>query len=146
MPTVTKVAEIMTKNVFSVDIDDTVLKADEIMKSEHIRHVPVMEGKRIVGLINDRKIMEYTLRGIYEHDQNFGDGGFNKIIDFEKIMTPVTHVTYPEDSIAKAVKLMVKYHLDCIPVVNWDMHLEGILTTTDLLLFFHQKMEAGEFA
>ena len=144
MPLLTKVNEIMTKSVFTVDIEDTVLKADEIMKEEKIKHVPVLEGTKIVGIINDRKIMEYSLRQLYDAGQNYGDMGYNKITDFEKLMMPIAHVVYPEDSVAKAVKLMAKHRLDCLPVVDWDMNLEGILTHTDILFFMYNQLTENE--
>lgn len=141
MPSRVKVSEIMTSNVFTVTIEDTVYTAEQLMKEENIKHVPVVEGQKIVGMICLDKIREYTLRNIYERDQNYGEIGFNKIIDYEKIMNPIEHVVYPEDSISKAVKLFAKYKLDCLPVVDWDMNLIGIVTHTDILLFFHNYLE-----
>ncbi|MFW5701762.1 MAG: CBS domain-containing protein, partial [Bacteroidota bacterium] len=44
----------MARNIFAVQIDDTVHEADEIMKRERVRHVPVLEGKKYVGLITER--------------------------------------------------------------------------------------------
>ncbi|MDT3741141.1 MAG: CBS domain-containing protein [Candidatus Kapabacteria bacterium] len=144
MPYKAKVSEIMTSNVFHVSIDDTVHDAELIMKDENVKHIPVLEGRKIVGMICDDKIREYTLRNIYESDQNFGEIGFNKITDFEKIMKEVNHVVYPEDSIAKAVKLFAKYKLDCLPVVDWEMNLVGLVTHTDILLYFHRFLENME--
>ncbi|MCO5249860.1 MAG: CBS domain-containing protein [Candidatus Kapabacteria bacterium] len=140
MPLLRRVSEIMTTNVFNVSIEDTIHDADEIMKREKIRHIPVLEGRKIVGVITDLKIREYSLRNIYDANQNFGENGFNKIIDYAKIMNPITHVIYPEDSVAKAVALMAKYKLDCLPVVDWEMNLLGILTHTDILLFTHSLL------
>ena len=138
MPNVTKVVEIMTKSPFYVDVEDTVRKADDMMKDEKVNQLPVLEGTKIVGMLTDRKLMEYTLRDIYDSGQTYGEAGFNKIIDYEQIMVPITNVLYPEDSIAKAVKLMAKYKMDCVPVVDWEMNLLGILTFTDVLLYMHK--------
>ncbi len=144
MPNITKVSEIMSKHVFYVDVEDTVRKADDIMNDEKVNQLPVVEGTKIVGMITDRKIMEYTLRDIYDAGQTYGEAGFNKIIDYEKIMHPITHVVYPEDSIAKAIKLMAKHKLDCIPVVDWEMNLMGLLTHTDVLLYMHKYLSEEE--
>jgi acetoin utilization protein AcuB len=144
MPNKVKVSEIMTTNVFTVSIENTVYDAEQIMKDEKVRHIPVLEGRKVVGMICDDKIREYSLRKIYESDQNFGEVGFNRIIDYEKIMKEITHVIYPEDSVAKAVKMFAKYKIDCLPVVDWEMNLVGLITNTDLLLFFHQFLEDME--
>lgn len=139
----TAVSEIMTKNPYSVSIDDTVHKADEIMKDENLRHLPVTEGKKFVGLITERKLREYTLRNLYEFDNPEGEKGYNKILDYEKVMKRGCHVIYPEDSVQKVIKLMAKHRFDCIPVVDWDNNLVGMVSFLDLLLFMNAKIEDG---
>lgn len=139
----TKVIDIMTKDPYSVSIDDTVHKADELMKSENLRHLPVVEGSKFVGLITERKLAEYNLRQLYEFDNPDGEESYNTILDFEKVMKRGCHVVYPEDSVQKIINLMAKYRFDCIPVVDWDNNLVGMVSFLDLLLFLNQKIEDG---
>lgn len=139
-----KIADLMNKGVFYVSVNDTIKKADEIMRDEKIKHLPVVEGSKYVGLITERNIMEYTLRHLYDAEDNMGDAAYNQILDFERIITRQQQVIYPEDSVAKAIKLMAKYRLDCLPVVDWQMNLLGIITTTDIMLFVHKLMEEYE--
>ncbi len=139
MPSVTKVGEIMAKEVFSVDIEDTIHKADEIMRNEHIRHVPVLEGTKFVGLITERSLMEYSLRNLYDYEDEFGEMGYNKITDFNHVMTKNVQIIYPEDSVKKAIEIMIKRKVDILPVVDWDKNLVGILSFIDILLFVNQK-------
>lgn len=144
MPNRAQISEIMTTNVFTVSIEDTLKDVEIIMNSEKVRHIPVLERTKIVGMICDDRLREYSLRQIYDSEQNFGEEGFNKIIDFEKVMKEVTHVIYPEDSVAKAVKMFAKYKIDCLPVVDWDMNLVGLVTHTDILLYFNKFLEEIE--
>lgn len=145
MPGITKVNEIMSKDVYSVTMNDTLKHAHELMQNEKLKRLPVLEDKGFIGLITEKKVMEYMLRGIYDPDSTFGEDGFNKLSDFENILQRTSHVVYPEDSVQKAIKLMAKYQLECIPVVDWEMKLVGIITISDILLFIHQKIEDGEF-
>lgn len=137
----TKVADIMTKGVFSVGIDDTIHKADVIMKDEKVRQVPVLENKKFIGLITERSLMEYTLRQLYDFDDEYGEIGHNKITDFRKVMKRNIKMIYPEDSVKKAVEIMAKDKVDCLPVVDWDKNLVGILTFVDILFFLNKKLE-----
>ena len=141
MPYKAKISDIMSTNLFTVGLEDTVHHADEMMKNEKIRHIPVLENRKIIGMLSERKIMEYSLRQIYDPEQTYGDDGFNRIIDYEKIMEPVNHVIYPEDSVAKAVKLMSKHKLDALPVVDWELNIVGIVTQTDIMLYIHKMIE-----
>ncbi len=145
MPGKTKISDIMSKEVFSVTMDDTLKNAHELMEKEKIKKLPVLEGKSFVGVVTEKKVMEYVLRGIYEPENTFGEEGFNKLSDFENILQRTSHVIYPEDSVQKAIKMMAKYQLDFIPVVDWEINLVGIITVTDILLFVHKKIEDGEF-
>jgi CBS domain-containing protein len=140
MPNITKLEDIMTKGVFTVSLYDTVNDADRIMREEKVRHVPVLDGNKLIGLITERTLNEYTLRQIYDFDDNIEDSGKNKIFDFQQVMAKDVHVVYPEDSVKKAVELMVKKKIDCLPVVDWDNNLLGILTIYDILLFLNKKL------
>ncbi len=139
-----KISDIMNKGVFFVDVNETIKKADEIMREEKIKHLPVVEGSKYIGIITERNIMEYTLRNLYDAEDNLGELSQNQILDFQKIITRQEHVIFPEDSVAKAIKLMAKYRLDCLPVVDWQKNLLGIITTTDIMLFVHKLMEEYE--
>lgn len=141
MPIKTKIADIMTKDAFYVEIEDTIHHADEIMKNEKIKQVPVVENGIYAGLITERTLREYSLRELYEFDDAYGEQGYNKITDFQNIIHRQDHVVYPEDSVAKAIKLMAKYHLDCLPVVDWNKKLVGIVSSSDLMLFIHRLIE-----
>ncbi len=142
MPVLTKISEIMSRSFFSVQLDDTVKKADDILKDENIRFLPVLDGKKFLGLITDRKILDYACKHIYEPDSM---DGYNKISDYKHVMEEVSHVLYIEDSIFKAVELFSKYKLDAIPVVDWDYNLEGMLTTHDVLFYFRKKLEEEKY-
>lgn len=143
MPGTAKVADIMTSDVFRVGIHDSLKRADELMKEEKIKHVPVVDGDKYVGLITERTLMEYTLRKLYEFDDAFEDESQNEILDFQQIIQKQDHVIYPEDSAAKAVKLMAKYKVDCLPVVDWEKNLIGLVTSSDILLFINKLFEDG---
>ncbi len=140
MPKGTKIEDIMTKGVFTVQRTDTVRKADEIMKEQKVRHVPVLDEDKFFGLITERTLMEYTLRRIYDFEDNIDDVGLNKISDFSYILDTNVHFVYPEDSVKKAIEIMLKKKIDCLPVVDWNKNLVGILTSPDILLLFLNRL------
>jgi len=140
VPGKTTISEIMTKDLFTVQIDDKVLLADEIMKTQKVKHIPVLEGKKLVGIISDRGLKEYTLKQLYDFEDALPDSARNRIIDFQSIMDKNIRVIYPEDSVQKAVEIMLKKKAGCLPVVDWSKNLVGMLTHTDVLLFLHGKL------
>ncbi len=141
MPIRTNTSEIMTTGVFFVNLDDIVKKADDLMKTEKIRHIPVVDGTKFVGLITERTLMEYSLRQLYDYDSSLSEIAYNKIIDYRSIMAKNVRIIYPEDSVLKAVELMTKYKTDCLPVVDWEHNLKGIITSVDIMLFFYKNLK-----
>lgn len=130
-----KIDSIMTKDVFTVEFDDTINKVDDIMKEENINQVPVLENGKLIGVITDKTLHEYELREIYQSDVPQDEIGYNKISDFRDLFAKNVHIIYPEDSIGKAIEIMTKKHADFLPVVDWDNNLKGIITTLDILLY-----------
>ena len=141
MPQSTKTADIMTADVFYVNYEDTISKAETLMKNENIRHVPVVQDGKYVGMITEGKILEYTIRNLYNRDRLDKDSEGLHISDYKKIMIKNLPFLYPEDSIAKATELMMKKKIDALPVIDWDKNLVGIVTSIDLLLFFNKKLK-----
>jgi acetoin utilization protein AcuB len=143
MPERTEIRTIMTEAVFSVDYYDPISKAENLMKREMIRHIPVTHDRKYVGMITQQKINEYNLKRIYDYDSNEVPDENILISDYRRIFVSDLPLIFPEDSIKKATELMVKHKVDVLPVVDWHKNLVGIITSIDLLLFFH-KMLSGK--
>lgn len=48
----TKVKDVMTKNVITIDVDDTVKDASSCMSNNQIRRIPVIENNKLIGIIS----------------------------------------------------------------------------------------------
>lgn len=141
MPSSTIIADIMSKSVFTVDIHDTVHNADEIMRRENVQQVPVLDNKIFIGLITERTLFEYSLKKIYDYDDEYGELGHNKILDFQEIMTKDLRLLYPEDSVRKALEIFLKKKVHCLPVVDWENNFKGLVTVHDILLFLYDALD-----
>lgn len=60
-PTATHVAEVMSQNPIVISIDDSYEKCIKIMQSEKFRHLPVVEGGRLLGLISFRDLLQVDI-------------------------------------------------------------------------------------
>lgn len=98
----------------------------------------MLDSKKYIGMITDHSIMEFTLKNLYDFDEDFGDSGHNKIRDYQNVMSKDTHMIYPEDSVKKACEIMIKKKVNSLPVVDWEKNLVGLVTKHDLLLFLNK--------
>src|SRR6266542_3146484 len=57
----TPISELMTESVYSVTPDDPIEKCMAIMNDKHVRHLPVMEGGKLVGLVSIRDVLNMII-------------------------------------------------------------------------------------
>lgn len=63
------ISALMTRRVVTCQPDDSLLKVLHLMKEHHIRHVPVVDGNRLVGLLTLRDLVQYRLDRIEKQTQ-----------------------------------------------------------------------------
>ena len=116
---------VMTRNIVVVAPTVTVGTAAIMMKRRHIRHLPVVDGRRLVGILSDRDVL------IHARHTTCGEA-----------MTPAPVTCSPGSSVARVAALLVEHRIDSIPIVDPSGKLVGLVTTTDLLGLLIDRAEA----
>ncbi len=121
------VRDSMVREVITVSPETTAAEALKLCREKGIRHLPVLEGGRIVGLISDRDLRLAT--------PALGDP--NRAAALEKIrigdeMSREITTADPEDPIEHAAMAMHERKIGCLPVVEGD-ELVGIVTASDVM-------------
>jgi CBS domain-containing protein len=127
-----KVKDIMVKEVATLDINDELSLANDIMRLGRIRHLPVVEGSRLVGIISERDLFRSSLA----HALGYGDQASRdlmKTLRIKDIMVSGVITIPPDMELCDATKLMVEEKIGCLPVVE-DNRLVGLITETDILM------------
>jgi acetoin utilization protein AcuB len=119
IPTVQK---FMTYNPITINASKTVAEAQSVMKEKQIRHLPVVEQDKIVGIISDRDV-RLVLSLVQASPQNL------KIKD---IAHSSVYTVHPETPIDQVADEMAAKHYGCA-VVEDNHKLVGIFTTVDAL-------------
>jgi acetoin utilization protein AcuB len=115
-----KIAEIMSQTVHVTGPDLDAESAWRCMQQLHVRHLVVVEGDRVIGLLSERDLG--GRRGDVVRDGR-------RVRD---LMTPDPIVLDPDAEVRAAAELLRGLSLGCFPVVA-GAQLVGILTTSDLL-------------
>lgn len=126
------VGEIMTKNVVTVDMDDTLRTISQIFHAHRFHHLLVTKEKKLVGIISDRdfiKAMSPFLHSLSEREQDRATLNTKA----HRIMTRNPLTATQETSIEQASKLLVKNNISCLPVIDAGGEIEGIVTWKDIL-------------
>lgn len=122
----------MTRDVITVEPSATVADALDIIRSHNIRHLPVLEGSRLVGVVTDRDLRLAV-----------GPGAEPDRVDVSDVMTGSPITTPPSTPIESAARLLIEKRIGCLPVVE-DGELVGILTETDMIRSFVELLAGRE--
>lgn len=112
----------MTISAHAVGNDQMLGSAHALMKQHGIRHLPVMAGGVVIGILSERDILllESLDRGAPQH------------MTVERAMTPDPYIVPPDAPLDEVVAHMVEHHIGSAVVVE-DHRLVGIFTATDAL-------------
>ena len=125
------VGDVMTREVVTLAADEGIALADEVMRLKRIRHVPVVRGKELLGLISHRDLLRAQAKLLLVTSKK-GEGEIYVSVSAEDIMTTDVMTVPPSMRIMEAADLLLNERFGCLPVVE-DEELVGIVTEADLL-------------
>ncbi len=129
----------MSTKLITINKDDPVSLAYELLLANDIRHLPVLSKGKLVGILTDRDLHEAVVPCDSAMDRH---GIYNTLKDItvEKIMTPNPISVSPDLSIEEAAQILVERKIDCLTVKGSKGKLVGIITSTDILRAFIELM------
>ena len=132
-----RVVDVMTTDPLTVTPTETIGQADELMNTNRIRQLPVVEGKELVGIVTDRDIRSF-LSGSLLEDPEAREKALNTKVS--EIMTTEPITVSPEDDLEEVVELLIEEKFGGIPVVDKSAGLVGIVTYMDVLQCFWNRL------
>ncbi len=133
-----KVLELMQASVYTVRPDDMIDRVFFLLHYEKIRHLPVIENKKVVGIVSDRDLYKALgpksrSQGVQEEE---GETALYVIPrKVRSIMRRGVITIGPNEDATKAATMMARKKIGALPVTRGDK-LVGIITATDILLAF----------
>jgi len=136
-----QVEQWMNQDVVSLGPDDSFRTAMHLIRQKGIRHVPVVEGKRLVGIVTDRDLRQASPSGATSlsiHELHY----ILEKLTVREIMTKQVVTIRPDQTVEDAALLLLGHRIGGLPVVR-DGELVGIVTETDILQAFLQLRGKG---
>lgn len=136
-----QLSEIMTKKPAAIAADASLDEAMALMDERNLRHLPVLRGRRVVGMISDRDLLE-TTGWLPPRVREVLDAPAGSVAEF---MDEGPFTAAPEDSLESIASRLAKDRLGCVPVVK-DHKLVGVVTEVDVLRAFVDACAQGRIA
>jgi acetoin utilization protein AcuB len=129
----------MSRIVISTPGTTPVLEARALMQKERIRHLLVVDGGRLEGIVTDRDIRlnmasPATSLSVWELNHLLAR------LTVDKVMTRNVIAIDPARDAREAARLMIDHKIGALPVLDGE-HLVGIVTETDLLQAFVEALD-----
>jgi CBS domain-containing protein len=119
------VEDLMTRELVTLKPEDDLSIAEKIMFLERVRHLPVVNARqRLVGLITHHDLLRI-----------FAQRGHDKGTRAEEVMTTGVATVTPKTTLHRALKLMIRSKFGCLPVIDGEGVLVGLITEFDLVKF-----------
>jgi len=126
------VQEWMTKDVFHIGPDTSMMKASRLMKDKNIRRLPVLDdNQRVIGIISDRDIKEASPSKATTLDMHELYYLLSEL-KVKDIMTKNPHCAREKDSVEGVALILMEKGFGGMPVVDDDNKLVGIITESDI--------------
>lgn len=125
------ISELMTSRVTTLSPDEDLMKADAIMKRGRVRHLPVVQAGRFLGLVTHRDLLRAQISAL-GHDAG-GSCTTLTALPARDFMTTNVLTTSPDAEPAEVARLMLQHQLGCVPVVDDKGELLGIVTEADFV-------------
>jgi len=124
--------EIMSRSLFTVAPKASVTEAAKLMRTHNIGAIPVVDGKKIVGILTDRDLVLRTLA----EDKEAGSLTVSDVMSRELVLG------HPEMDVHEAAELMANEQIRRLPVVDGGA-LVGMVALGDLAVEAPYENEAG---
>ncbi len=140
-----KVKDIMRSSVVTLHASDSLGVADDVMSMGRIRHLPVVDShRRVVGLVTQRDLYKAAISSVLGFTKTKAHEWLGKI-DVSDVMTVGVTTVDMEAGVVEAVDKMLSKKFGCLPVIDKDGCLVGLITESDCLRCFRDLMKAGTF-
>ena len=117
------ISQHMTRQPWTIRADATMTQAHELMREHKIRHVPVLEGGKLVGIVSQRDL--HLIETLPDSNPD--------TIAVEEAMTQEVYTVGPDDPVDDVVEHMSEHKYGSAIVVNPRGAVEGIFTSVDAL-------------
>jgi CBS domain-containing protein len=122
----------MQRDVATLRPDDHLDLADDVMRLGRIRHLPVLEKERVVGIVTQRDLLSATLAAAF-HVDPAQRRSLVRVVEARDVMTKDVVSVGTGTTLAQAAQVMLEHKIGCLPVLSGEGWLVGLVTESDLL-------------
>ena len=131
-----KITSIMTADPLTVQVGQPLSEVQNLCDEHGFHHVPVCEGRKLVGILSSTDLLKVSYT--YGEDVRTVKAVLDDTVTTQQLMNdPISLST--EATVRDAVTVLAPGRFHCVPVVDDEGDLAGIVTTTDILKYVEKQ-------
>ena len=128
------ISQIMTTKVVTLTTKDDLVTAEETFKRHRIRHIPIVSGTNILGMLSYTDLMRISFADAIDDDEYEVDTMVYNMFSIERVMVKDVVSVPPTATVKEVAQFLAQKEFHALPVVE-NNELVGIVTTTDLIRY-----------
>ncbi len=135
----TPVSAIMSRNLITADVNSSLRHVNSLLKEHNIRHLPIVSGKKLVGIISKTDILRLSFGDMFEGQKDADEAVFD-MLKLDQVMISRPIVVAADQSIREVAEKFIQVDFHAMPVVNGE-ELTGMVSTTDLIRYLLEQYD-----
>ena len=130
---------IMATEPLVLHLNEGLSQAEKLFKEHHIRHLPVVSGDKIVGILSITDLARISFVDSYDPNNFTIDSSVYSLFTLEQIMVRKPKCIQVTATIKEVAETFLDAEFHALPVVDANEKLVGIVTTTDLIKYLLEQ-------
>jgi CBS domain-containing protein len=132
------IKHIMSENVYSVQQGQPISEVFKILHSHNIHHVPVLDGKTLVGIVSSTDLMQLSM-GAQGYDSNQIWSFIDTQHELIDVMTADPKTLNESDTVRDAAQVLASGSYHSLPITDTERQVVGMVTSTDLINYLCEQ-------
>ena len=129
-----KIDQILTRETVTVHVGQKVSDVRKIFAKHGFHHVPVVSGKKLIGIVSASDILGISVEGVGSDERSM-DAYIDHQFSIEGLMRKDLKTLSYRSTIADAAEVLSDGNFHAVPVVDENDGLVGLVTSTDLIRY-----------
>lgn len=128
--------KIMSTDLVTATVNDNFSELKERMKTNSVRHMLIVEGKQLLGVISQTDILKYSISEAFaQGESKANDKVLDPLVSISEIMAKSVITLKNYDTVKHAVEIFNSHSFHSIPVVDKEGNLVGVISTDDIMTY-----------
>ncbi len=128
------VSQIASTALITIQLGQKLSEARKLMQVNQIHHVPVLQGKKLMGILSAVDLATLSLTS-FGSDERANDAILDNQFSVEEVMSKNMVTIKPTAPIREAAEILAEGHFHSLPIVDKEGDLQGLVTSTDLIRY-----------